>query len=87
MEGGGHCVRTGSRLDNPFEKKHDFSSFFAGPGPRPGARAPGPGLRRRMKDLKKRLEQILKNAGFGTFGAGYPSRESMLHYQDLVSGV
>ena len=28
------CVEP--RLDNPFEKKNDFSSFFAGPGPRPG---------------------------------------------------
>ena len=53
-----------SRLDNPFEKKKHFPSFFAGPGPRPG---PGPRAQARAP-AKKDGKYTLTGPLFAIFG-------------------
>ena len=68
--------RAGQRLDNPFEKKNTFSILLRRPRAqaraRPRAQAPA------KKDGKYTLaaEKIIKNAGLGPFGAGYPNQLS-----------
>ena len=47
------------RLDNPFEKKHTFSSFFAGPGPGPG---PGPAKKDEKSEITGPLFAIFGRA-------------------------
>ena len=52
-------------MKNPCRKKKHFPSFFAGPGPWPGPgppRAQAQGLRRRMENSNKRLENPRKNS-------------------------